>query len=311
MTTVLVAANGGHLSQLLQLADRIESVGSDRLWVTFDSPQSRSMLRGQPTHFIRSIEERDVSGVLRGVRDARRVLRSVDASAVISTGSGIALSFLPYAAARGIPAHYIESAARVDTPSLTGRLLQIVPGVRLYRQYPTAGRGRWHYAGSVFDGFRATTQFNRVVRRVVVMFGSGVHSFRRLAERLVAQLPRDAEILWQTGSTPVGDLQIAARPLVPAAELEQAVAKADVVISHAGCGSALMALGAGKYPILVPRRRENGELVDDHQVQLARFLGDRGLALVRTPETLSAADVADAAMYAVSRNETPPAMRLH
>jgi UDP-N-acetylglucosamine transferase subunit ALG13 len=311
VTTVLVAATGGHLSQLFQLADRIEGIGSDRLWVTFDSPQSRSMLRGQPTRFIGPIEERDVPGVLRGVRDAHRVLRSVDARAVISTGSGIALSFLPYAAARGIPAHYIESAARVDRPSLTGRLLQLVPGVRLYRQYPTAATGRWSYAGSVFDGYRATTQFNRVVRRIVVMLGSGVHSFRRLAERLVAQLPRDAEVLWQTGSTPVGDLQIAARPLVPAAELEQAVANADVVISHAGCGSALMALAAGKFPILVPRRRDNGELVDDHQIQLARFLGERGLALVRTPETLSAADIPDAAMRAVSRNAAPPALRLH
>ena len=41
MTTVLVAANGGHLSQLFELADRIDGIGADRLWVTFDSPHSR------------------------------------------------------------------------------------------------------------------------------------------------------------------------------------------------------------------------------------------------------------------------------
>jgi UDP-N-acetylglucosamine transferase subunit ALG13 len=95
---------------------------------------------------------------------------------------------------------------------------------------------------------------------------------------LVACLPRNAEILWQTGSTLVDDLGIAAQPLVPAADLERAVAEADVVISHAGCGSALLALNAGKYPILVPRQPESGELVDGHQVQLARFLDQRGLA---------------------------------
>jgi len=310
MTTVLVAANGGHLSQLHELADRIEGVGNDRLWVTFDSPQSRSMLRGQPTYFIKPIEERDVLGVLRGVGDARRVFSGTDVRAVVSTGSGIALSFLPYAAFRGIPAHYIESAARVGSPSLTGRLLQLVPGVRLYRQYPSAATGRWHYAGSVFDGFRPTTQLNRVIRRIVVMLGTGAHSFRRLAERLASCLPRDAEILWQTGSTPVGDLPISARPLVPAAELEKAVAEADLVISHAGCGSALLALGAGKYPILVPRRREHGELVDDHQVELARFLDQRGLALCRTPDTLSHDDLAAAAMRSIARNNQPPPMIL-
>jgi UDP-N-acetylglucosamine--N-acetylmuramyl-(pentapeptide) pyrophosphoryl-undecaprenol N-acetylglucosamine transferase len=310
VTTVFVAANGGHLSQLFELAERVDGVGSDRLWVTFDSPQSRSMLRGQETYFIPSIEERDVAGVMRGVGEARRLFNSIKPSAVISTGSAIALSFLPYAALRGIPAHYIESAARVGAPSLTGRVLQFVPGVRLYRQYPAAAKGRWRYAGSVFDGFQPTQQLNRVVRRIVVMLGSGVHSFRRLAESLVACLPKDAEILWQTGSTPVGDLPIAARPLVPAAELEDAVARADVVISHAGCGSALLALNAGKYPILVARRPQNGELVDDHQVELASFLNERGLALARTPDTISLKDVAAVAMRGIARNATPPALRL-
>ena len=311
MTTVLVAANGGHLSQLRELAERIDGVGTDRLWVTFDSPQSRSLLRGEEVRFIAPIEERDYRGVLRGVREARRIFREADVRSVISTGSGIALSFLPYAAMRQIPAHYIESAARVDRPSLTGRVLQLVPGVRLYRQYPKAARGRWHYAGSVFDGFEKTERNNRVIRRIVVMLGTGAHSFRRLAERLTAILPREAEILWQTGSTPVGDLPIAAKPLVPAAELAAAVRKADVVISHAGCGSALLALGEGKYPILVPRRQSQRELVDDHQIELASFLDQRGLALSRSPEALSLGDLTTATTRAINRAANPPALRLH
>ena len=91
----------------------------------------------------------------------------------VSTGSGVALSFLPLAAAHGIPAHYIESAARVMEPSLTGRLLQRVPGIRLYRQYPDAARGKWRYAGSVFEGFEAAMTPTRPVRRIVVTLGSG------------------------------------------------------------------------------------------------------------------------------------------
>jgi UDP-N-acetylglucosamine transferase subunit ALG13 len=308
MTALLVAATGGHLSQLVDLADRIEGL-EDRLWVTIDSPQSRTLLRGQPVEFIRSIEERDVPGVLRGLREAHRIIRRVRPTAVISTGSGIALSFLPYAALRNIPAHYIESAARVDLPSLTGRLLQYVPRVKLYRQYPGSGRGPWSFVGSVFDGFKRVDQPVRPVRRVVVMLGSGVHSFRRLIDRLVTLLPSDADILWQTGSTPVGDLQIAARPLVPADALAQAVAEADVVISHAGCGSALLALKVGKYPILVPRMREQGELVDAHQVQLARFLESQDLALFRTPETMSPGDLVLAAGRTVAKTQ-PQSLRL-
>ena len=311
MTTLLVAANGGHLSQLHELAARIEGIGEDRLWVTFDSPQSRSVLKDEPTEFIDPIEERDVRGVVRGLRDARRIFRRVGPRAVISTGSGVALSFLPYAALRGIPAHYIESAARVAAPSLTGRLLQAVPGVRLYRQYPLAEGRRWKYAGSVFDGFQSGERVAPpAIRRVVVTLGSGVHSFRRLVDRLVSCLPRDIEVLWQTGSTPVGDLPIKGIPMVPAATLEEAVRNADAVISHAGCGSALLALNAGLYPILVPREPQNGELVDGHQVELASFLGERGLALHRTPSTITFADVIASAGRSISRRHDTPAMRL-
>ena len=140
------------------------------------------------------------------------------------------------------------------------------------------------------------------------MLGSGVHSFRRLVERLVTLLPREADILWQTGSTPVGDLAIAARPLVPADDLAQAVAEADVVISHAGCGSALLALQAGKYPILVPRMPERGELVDAHQVQLARFLAGEDLALFRTTETMSSGDLALVAGRMIQKSRPPRLM---
>src|SRR5205823_6246401 len=77
------------------------------------------------------------------------------------------------------------------------------------------------------------------VRRIVVTLGSGLHSFRRLVERLVAIIPYGVEVLWQTGSTPVGDLAIKAQPIVPADVLDRAIRHADAVIAHAGCGSAL------------------------------------------------------------------------
>jgi len=310
MTTLLVAASGGHLSQLVELSARIEHLGEDSLWVTFDSAQSRSLLRGRNTEFIRPIEERDLVGVCLGLAAAHRIFSSRNVSAVVSTGSVIALSFLPYAAIRGIAAHYIESAARVGSPSLTGRLLQLVPGVQLYRQYPQAATGRWRFAGSVFDGFEATEGKERPVRRIVVTLGSGVHSFRRLIERLVKILPPDAEVLWQTGSTSVEGLPIEARPIVPAATLNDAILAADAVIAHAGCGSSLSALNLGKYAVLVPREPRYGELVDNHQIELASFLGERDLALHRTPETVTFADIEMAAARKVSRRAKLPALSL-
>lgn len=310
MTTVFAATTGGHLSQLVELADRMSGREADALWVTFDTPQSRSLLRGRRTKFIHAIEERDLIGVCRGALSAHRIFQSERISTVVSTGSAIALSFLPYAALRGISAHYIESAARVGSPSLTGRVLERIPRVNLYRQYPHASDGSWRYGGSVFDGFEGRSIGARDIRRVVVTLGSGEHAFRRLLGRLAAILPRNIDILWQTGSTPVDGLSIDAKPMVPASVLNEAIRTADAVIGHAGCGAALAALSAGKFPLLVPREPQYGELVDSHQVELAHWLEKENLAIHRTPESISLGDVFEAASRIVERRSNPPSFRL-
>jgi len=312
MTTLFVATTGGHLTQLVELGRRLPGIGTDRLWVTFDTPQSRSLLESEAVRFIPFIHERDVLGVARGSLFCRRLFKEVTIDAVVSTGSAIALAFLPYAALRGIPAHYIESSARVGAPSLTGRLLARLPGIRLYRQYPHAAVGRWVYGGSVFDAFRATPGLleEAPIRRVVVTLGSVEQSFRRLLDHLVPLIPAGAEVLWQTGHTPTAGLPIAPRTFLPAGELAAAMATADVVVAHAGCGSALTALAAGKLPILVPRDDRRGELVDGHQIELARWLAERGLALHRTPENLTVRDLEHAAACRIERITTPPPFTL-
>jgi UDP-N-acetylglucosamine transferase subunit ALG13 len=305
---LFVATTGGHLAELFELADRIGG-GRDRLWVTFDAVQSRSLLKGQRAAFIPYIGERDIAGTLRGLIRAMGIIQGSRFAAVVSTGSAIALSFLPYAASRGIPAHYVESAARMRDVSLTARLLEWIPGIRLYRQYPEAARGRWGYGGCVFDGFEAVDVGDREVRRVVVTVGSD-RGFRRLIERAASIIPAGVEVLWQTGDTPTEDLGIDARRFVPAAELDQAMEEADVVVAHAGCGSALTALKAGKWPLLVPRAPEHGELIDAHQADLARWLSDRDLALQSTPEALSFDDLRAAAARRVVRSQDPPPFQL-
>ncbi len=106
--------------------------------------------------------------------------------------------------------------------------------------------------------------------------GTIPYGFRRLVDRLLQILPSDVEVLWQTGATDVRDVPIRARRLIPARELDRFVAEADVVVAHAGTGSALTALEAGKCPVLVPRRQAHQEHVDDHQRLIARHLAERG-----------------------------------
>lgn len=310
MTTLLVASAGGHLAQLHALAKRMDGLDAERLWVCLDTAQARTLLADERKVLLPPVMERDVAGVLRAFGYARRIIRGKERiRSVISTGSAIALAFLPYAVLLGIETHYIESAARVSRPSLTGRVLQRVPGIRLYRQYPHVATGRWRFGGSVFDGFRGIEIGPRPVRRVVVTVGVG-RPFRRLLEAAARVIPPDVEVLWQTGDTPVDGLAIDARPFVPGAELERAVREADAVVAHAGCGSALMALSAGKHPVLIPRDPDHGEVIDRHQIEIAEWLTKRGLATRRDPETLRFDDIARAAGFAVESLSDVPRFAL-
>ncbi len=55
---------------------------------------------------------------------------------------------------------------------------------------------------------------------------------------------------------------------------------ARAVVTHAGLGSVLLALAHGHRPIVMARRPELREGVDDHQVRFARRLAADGLATV-------------------------------
>jgi len=322
MTSLLVSTTGGHLTELFDLSRRMPGVGDDRLWVTHDNAQSRSLLEGEDVEFVPYIGVKDMRGVSASVFHAHRLLKERSLRRVLSAGSGIALGYLPYLAARGVEAHYIESAARADAPSLAGRLLRFAPGVHSYTQYPELAAGRLRYIGSVFDGFVASnTREPTVIRRAVVTIGTAAEfPFRRVLDALVPllgpggvlerQQGSPIETLWQTGGTPTDGLDIEARPWLPAAELADALADADVAVSHAGVGSALSALGAGRCPLLIPRELAHGEVGDEHQRQLALTLADRGIAIHRSVREVTPCDLRAAAGRSVERTAPLPNLKL-
>jgi UDP-N-acetylglucosamine transferase subunit ALG13 len=69
---------------------------------------------------------------------------------------------------------------------------------------------------------------------------------------------------------------------LPFGRVVELMRQADLVVSHAGVGSILCAIQAGHVPIVFPRLKRHNETVDDHQVELARALAQRGTVLVAT-----------------------------
>lgn len=304
--SLLVASAGGHLEELWLLRPRLGELGEDVTWVTWETPQSRTLLRGERKIFVRFPRPRDARATLAIARLASRVLALGGWSDVVSTGSLPAVPFLAMARLRGIRAHFIESAARVDAPSLSARILEGTPGVHRYAQYRSWDRRSWQYRGSVFDSFAPGADRPTALRRVVVTVGSSRYDFKRALAAVRRALPPEADVVWQTGASDVTGLGIDARPYLLPGELSSAMAAADLVIAHAGVGSALAAMQAGRCPVLIPRRRAEGEHVDDHQLQLAAELAARGLASVAEPEELDYPLLEAAAARRVRVHRAPP-----
>jgi UDP-N-acetylglucosamine transferase subunit ALG13 len=300
MTAMLVATSGGHLTQLHLLRSRIAS-RDDVLWVTDATAQSASLLDGERVVELPNRPPRAYLGVLRDYLRLCGVFRRESIGHVYSTGAQMALSAMLAAKTFGVPFSYIESGTRVRELSRTGRVLDRMPGVGRYVQYPFAANQRWHFAVSVFEGFRVV-EAEPPVRppRVVVTVGGNAHyGFERLVRHVYDVLPPDWPVLWQIGPTEVGDLPIETVVSLPAARLREEIAAADIVISHAGTGSILTALELGKLPIVVPRRTAQGEHVDGHQNDLAAFVASEGLALVREADEVTIDDLREALRWRV------------
>ena len=62
-------------------------------------------------------------------------------------------------------------------------------------------------------------------------------------------------------------------------QMQAWMSQVRAVVSHAGAGSILSALKAGKPLVIVPRLRCFGESVDDHQLELATALARRKKAV--------------------------------
>lgn len=290
---LLVASTGGHLSQLHRLAPGLE-VGSDSMWVTFDHPQSRSLLATSEVEYIPYIPPRGFREAAAAVSKARRLVRDFQPEVIVSTGAAIAAPYLTVGAALGVPAYYLESVSRFDGPSLTGRVLRRVPRIRTYTQHHDwAGRG-WLPGPNVLSEFQAVANPERPAGALNLFVTLGTikpYRFDRLVDAVLSCTPGSATLTWQLGETARDDLPGEVHKLVNADTFDEAIRRADVIITHAGVGSALRILELGKMPIMVPRDPAHGEHVDRHQFQVATFLDGEGLGLLRTPDALSIEDM--------------------
>jgi UDP-N-acetylglucosamine transferase subunit ALG13 len=125
---------------------------------------------------------------------------------------------------------------------------------------------------------------------IVVTVGTHEQPFDRLL-RAVAGLEGDEPLVVQYGSAQPPHGRGEWVDYLSFDELADLAAKARVFVCHAGVGSIVLARRCGHRPIIVPRRRQFGEHVDDHQLALARRLDAAGMVSLVEDEGLLASAI--------------------
>ena len=145
---MLVASTGGHLLQLLELAGQYRR--GSRHWVTFDKRDARALLAGESVEYAHSPTNRHIGNLIRNCLLAFRVILRLRPDAVITTGAGVAVPFVYAARILGIESIYVESLARVEELSLTGRLVYRMAS-HFFVQWPELAerRRKCRYVGTI------------------------------------------------------------------------------------------------------------------------------------------------------------------
>lgn len=113
---------------------------------------------------------------------------------------------------------------------------------------------------------------------IFVTVGTHEQPFNRLVN-CVDDLKKDGiiteEVIIQTGYSTYEPKYCKWQKLFPYQEMLQLVDKARIVITHGGPSSFIMPLQIGKTPIVVPRKHEFHEHVNDHQVSFSKAVAVR------------------------------------
>lgn len=120
----LVGSSGGHLLQLFVLAPAWAD--TDHFWVTFETADALSLLASERTSWCYFPTNRSLKNLVRNTWLALRILRNEHPTHVVSTGAAVAVPFFYLGRLFGAQLIYIEVIDRVETATITGRLIRPV-----------------------------------------------------------------------------------------------------------------------------------------------------------------------------------------
>lgn len=291
----LVASLGGHLELLVGLDECFE--GYDRVWVTAAGDGAASLIaRGDRVCAVPRLSRARPWTAIGNVTRSFMLAMRERPERVVTVGAGSVVAFSTFARLLGARTTFVETTARVTSPSASGRVLArlassvIVQWPEMARVYPRAVVCR----PALWEDVEEPSRRERSGTFVAV--GTHRHQFDRLLE--VVDHAVEAKVLPQPvvaqgGTCRYRPKNFDVRAYMSREELTDAIDGAEYVVCHAGSGIISAALRRGHMPLVMPRLARHHEHVDNHQVQIVEKLGSLGL-IVPLGDQISAREVAKA-----------------
>ena len=114
---------------------------------------------------------------------------------------------------------------------------------------------------------------------ILVMLGTQNNSFHRLLEeidKLINDGQIKEEVVVQAGYTKYESANMKIFDFISSEELEKLEQKASCIITHGGVGSIIGSIEKDKKVIAVPRLKQYGEHVNDHQLDIVQSFDKLG-----------------------------------
>jgi UDP-N-acetylglucosamine transferase subunit ALG13 len=146
---------------------------------------------------------------------------------------------------------------------------------------------------------------------IFVTVGNSTQSFGRLLDSVDTMaghgLFNGEPIFIQSGNNPDFEPRFCKHnPFMSMEEFTDYINNSSLVICHAGAGTLIHILKAGKVPLVMPRQKKYDEHVDDHQLELVKALLEEKRVIV----AFETEDLPFAIIEARKRQATDTAIRI-
>jgi UDP-N-acetylglucosamine transferase subunit ALG13 len=279
---LFLSSSGGHFSELVYIARKFDATKESQI-ITFDSSDTLVTSLEFDITYLPYVAPRKILPLVRIIPRLNRILNRKSFDYIASTGAAIAIIAYVLAKLRRKPFYYVESFARQSSFSLTTKILKIIGLKHFFVQSEGLASAKYMLIPNPINSFRSTREIDFNIKkslRIFVALGT-IRDFEfPRAIDLVKQLVNETDLInWQLGFTKYENLPGKTYSELDRDQFIHLIVSSDIIICHAGIGILTDCFSVGKKPLVIPRRGKYHEHVDDHQVEMMKFLLSKQLVI--------------------------------